>query len=188
MFEFNKKNMNDRMLRIISLMVRQGVIAEKETSKVSEEAVEIYLQVGGFKGDERTAIQERKIREQELEKSQTDREKKKLLKEIGKLRDIEQKFSFLNQTEVKKKIPESKLTQVPKSQREAILFHLQEVGFITTFEAFVEYGVTRLSARIFDLRQEGFEIEGEELTKTNRFNHTCRYYKYFLVNNEKGGI
>ena len=106
MFENLIKNiMNERMLRIISLMVRQGVIAEQETSKVSEEAVEIYLQVGGFKGDERTAIQERKIREQELEKSQTDREKKKLLKEIGKLRDIEQKFSFLNQTEVKKRFP-----------------------------------------------------------------------------------
>lgn len=44
------------------------------------------------------------------------------------------------------------------TQNEMILKHLEEYGKITTFEAFKYYGITRLAARIFDLRQLGYKF------------------------------
>ena len=45
------------------------------------------------------------------------------------------------------------------SQKELILRHLREKGPITAMEALRLYGCNRLAARIYDLRQEGIEIE-----------------------------
>ena len=43
-------------------------------------------------------------------------------------------------------------------QETIILKHLQEHGSITSYEAFMRYGITRLSGRIFDLRHKGYEV------------------------------
>lgn len=43
-------------------------------------------------------------------------------------------------------------------QCEAILSHLMQFGSITTWEAIQQYGITRLSGRIFDLRKAGYNI------------------------------
>lgn len=43
-------------------------------------------------------------------------------------------------------------------QCEAILSHLMQHGSITTWEAIQQYGITRLSGRIFDLRKAGYKI------------------------------
>ena len=43
-------------------------------------------------------------------------------------------------------------------QCEAILNHLMQFGSITTWEAIQQYGITRLSGRIFDLRKAGYNI------------------------------
>lgn len=39
-----------------------------------------------------------------------------------------------------------------------ILSHLKTKGSITSMEAFRTYGITRLSGRIFDLREQGHKI------------------------------
>lgn len=44
------------------------------------------------------------------------------------------------------------------SQNDKILTHLQAFGRITSLEAINEYGITRLSARIYDLRDAGHTI------------------------------
>ena len=44
-------------------------------------------------------------------------------------------------------------------QCECILSHLMQHGSITTWEAIQQYGITRLSGRIFDLRKAGYKIE-----------------------------
>ena len=51
---------------------------------------------------------------------------------------------------------------------------------ITSFEAFTEYGATRLSAIIFNLRKNHI-ITDEWIERTNRFGENVRFKKYLYV-------
>lgn len=66
--------------------------------------------------------------------------------------------------------------------KEIILRHLQNYGTITTWEAINEYGCTRLSEYIRQLRSE-YEIESEYKKFTNRYGEKSKYVKYILKNN-----
>lgn len=44
------------------------------------------------------------------------------------------------------------------TQEKIILEHLKRRGRITSYEAFLEYRITRLSGRIFELRAKGYDI------------------------------
>lgn len=63
------------------------------------------------------------------------------------------------------------------SLRKIVLRHLKEYKTITSFEAFTEYGATRLSAIIFDLRKK-YDITDEWIEKTNRFGDVVRFKRY----------
>ena len=65
--------------------------------------------------------------------------------------------------------------------RERILRHLQNYGTITTWEAITEYGCTRLSEYIRQIRLE-YEIESEYIKFTNRYGEKSKYVKYILKN------
>ena len=68
-----------------------------------------------------------------------------------------------------------KLTMIDRIWR-----HLLEYGSITTWEAFMEYGCTRLSEYIRQLRQD-YEIQDVWLHRKNRYKETVRFKKYFLA-------
>jgi hypothetical protein len=57
-----------------------------------------------------------------------------------------------------------------KTQRQMVMYHLQNDSYITSIEAFRDYGITRLSSIIHNLRKEGYE--------TNRFGNAVVYSKY----------
>lgn len=66
-----------------------------------------------------------------------------------------------------------------KTQKEAVLNHLKTKGTITSMEAIQEYGATRLSAIIFELRhKDGYDIETRMLTGKNRFGNVTDYGLY----------
>lgn len=65
-----------------------------------------------------------------------------------------------------------------------ILHHLQKNKSITTLEAFELYGITRLSARIYDLRESGHKIGLIWEYGTNRYGNQVRWGKYFLIKNK----
>lgn len=67
-----------------------------------------------------------------------------------------------------------------KTQAQAVLEWLETGAGITSMEAFKQLGVTRLSAIIFNLRKAGHDIEGEDLTTTNRFGTKVKYTRYKL--------
>lgn len=71
------------------------------------------------------------------------------------------------------------------TQNERILRHLRDHGSITSLEAFAEYGITRLSARIFDLRHDGHKILSFVETAKNRYGEPVRYYRYMLDEERK---
>lgn len=67
------------------------------------------------------------------------------------------------------------------SQKELVLQHLKEHGSITSYEAFSLYGVTRLSAKIYDLRHKhGYTITSRLKSVTTRLGHKTTIAVYEL--------
>ena len=66
------------------------------------------------------------------------------------------------------------------SQCEMVLNHLRTNGSITPLEAEKEYGIMRLGARIYDLKQQGHMIGVRKETENNRFGKPTTYARYFL--------
>lgn len=69
------------------------------------------------------------------------------------------------------------------TQNQTILRHLQDHGHITSLESFGTYRITRLSARIYDLRRMGYEIISFRETKTG--GETVNYARYILAERSK---
>lgn len=67
-----------------------------------------------------------------------------------------------------------------KTQAERVLEYIKRFGGITTLEAFRDLGVTRLSARIFELRNQGYNLETNYETRKNRYGESCTYARYKL--------
>ena len=63
-----------------------------------------------------------------------------------------------------------------------VLKHMKYFGGITSLEAINKYGITRLSARIADLKDSGITIYDEWITVTNRYGKKCRVKEYRVVN------
>ena len=67
----------------------------------------------------------------------------------------------------------------------AVLNHLQTFGSIDTFEAFMNYRATRLSAIIYNLRKNyGLNIITEMIPFTDCYGTKSDYGKYILKENE----
>ena len=55
-----------------------------------------------------------------------------------------------------------------KTQENQILNHLKKHKFITSWEAIQEYRITRLSARIYELREKGYQITTKNITENGK--------------------
>lgn len=76
------------------------------------------------------------------------------------------------------------------TQNEAVLKHIKTHGTITSMEAFELYGITRLSARISDLRGMGYNIGSTTVTTKNRYGQTTNFAEYRLLEetDRKGNV
>lgn len=66
------------------------------------------------------------------------------------------------------------------SHCEQILRYIERKGGITTMDAFTKLGCTRLSGRIYDLRQSGYKIVSVRKEGLNRFGEPTSYVEYRL--------
>ena len=66
------------------------------------------------------------------------------------------------------------------SKIDQVRFWLEDKGYITTWDAIQTFGATRLSAIIFNLRHEGYEIENDWQEAIDRNGNKIRYVKYVL--------
>jgi hypothetical protein len=66
------------------------------------------------------------------------------------------------------------------TQEELIRKHIIKKGSITSWEAIQRYGVTRISAVIYLLREEGMKIKTEYIVKKNRYGYLVKFGKYSL--------
>ena len=67
------------------------------------------------------------------------------------------------------------------TQRDMIADYMERHGSISSWEAIKEFGVTRLSARIFELKERGYLISKERVTTKNRYGKSVTYDKYKIV-------
>ena len=67
------------------------------------------------------------------------------------------------------------------SKKEKILYHLKEGKSITPRQAFFDYSAMRLSAIIFDLKEDGYDIKSERETSRDKFGDKVSYAKYTLI-------
>lgn len=58
--------------------------------------------------------------------------------------------------------------------------YMVEFGSITTLQAFVDLGNSRLSATIFRMKKKGVVIGGESVAVKNRYGEPCHIKKYWI--------
>lgn len=66
------------------------------------------------------------------------------------------------------------------SQNERVKQYMKDNGSITSMQAFADLGITRLSARIKNLRDSGVEITSKMVFKTRKDGTTVHYTEYSL--------
>ncbi len=57
---------------------------------------------------------------------------------------------------------------------------VREIGVITPMEAMAQYGIMRLGARIWDLKNQGYNIETTMVRGKNRFGEATCWASYRL--------
>ena len=71
------------------------------------------------------------------------------------------------------------------SQCDRILRHLRDHGSISHLEAYSEYGIQRLAARIKDLKERGHNIISEIKHGKNRYGEPTHYSVYKLTEDKE---
>ena len=66
------------------------------------------------------------------------------------------------------------------NKTKAVLQWLQTHAGISSMEAIREFGATRLSAIIFNLRKRGYNIESVPCEGTDRFGNKMQFVRYYL--------
>lgn len=84
------------------------------------------------------------------------------------------------------KEPHGKPGKTLSPQCAELLNHLQKRGSITGAEAFRFLGIYRLSARIWDLRDAGYNIQTQMVERINRRTQTVHVAKYTLAKGPVG--
>lgn len=71
------------------------------------------------------------------------------------------------------------------NKTKAVMLHLQQYGNITSWEAIKEYGATRLSAIIYNLRYKyNMNIINQDIEFIDRYGTKSSFVKYIYI---KGG-
>ncbi len=69
------------------------------------------------------------------------------------------------------------------TQREKVIDYITRYGSITSWEAYIELGITQLGARIFELKREGYKFNDEFVSRLNRDKQPVLFKKYYFADN-----
>ena len=64
--------------------------------------------------------------------------------------------------------------------QQRVFDYMADFGSITTLQAYVDLGETRLSARIFELKDKGVHISDERIEVKNRYGEPRHVKRYFI--------
>lgn len=66
-----------------------------------------------------------------------------------------------------------------------VLSYMKENGSITAAEAWFHIGIGRLSARIYDLRDRGYNIRSRQQEDVNKYGDNIKYAVYYISRGRK---
>ncbi|MBO7732797.1 MAG: helix-turn-helix domain-containing protein [Methanobrevibacter sp.] len=69
------------------------------------------------------------------------------------------------------------------TQKDRVVAYINEFGSITTWQAYADLGITRLSARIWELKEKGYIFKKDRVKRMNRYNQPVSFDKYMIVGN-----
>ena len=67
------------------------------------------------------------------------------------------------------------------SQKELILKYIADFGYITSFQAYQDLGITQLATRIKELKERGYQFRTEDVRTKNQYGKPTHFYKYYLI-------
>lgn len=70
------------------------------------------------------------------------------------------------------------------TQHERILKYCDDFGSITSYEAYIELGITQLATRIKELEETGITFERKREKKTNRYGEKVSFVRYSRPSNK----
>ena len=73
------------------------------------------------------------------------------------------------------------MNAVKNNQRDLILQYIADFGYITSFQAYQDLGITQLATRISELKDRGYRFKTENVKTKNRYGKPSQYYKYYLI-------
>ena len=76
---------------------------------------------------------------------------------------------------------ESPTRKLRITKTDQVLKHLKEKGSIDSWTAIQQYGATRLSSIVFNLRKRGYEIVSIPNSVLDRNNNVCNFTNYQLL-------
>lgn len=74
---------------------------------------------------------------------------------------------------------------VLNTTQQRVFDYITEFGSITSLQAFVDLGESRLSARVWELKDKGIKIDSEMVEVENRFHEKRHVKRYFIVGGRK---
>ena len=66
------------------------------------------------------------------------------------------------------------------NQEQKVINYVERFGSITTLDAFRDLAITRLSARIFNIKKLGYKVSSVRETSKNRLGEEVNYNRYFI--------
>lgn len=66
------------------------------------------------------------------------------------------------------------------NQRELVVDYIKSFGSITSYEAYIDLGITQLATRIKELKEQGYIFKTEWETRKNRYGKNVSFKKYKL--------
>lgn len=165
-----------RKSKIVSKMVAKGLATEGED--VSIERIEMFIKDIPLMLGEKTIARQIELRKKAIELCRKSTSTEMIPTHEKVLKKLEALEAVTVSVKEEKVQPKMKNTGA-KTQREEVRNHMLEFGNITSWEAFMDYGITRLSAIIHKLRHdEGMGIGSETVTKKNRYGNLVNFSKY----------
>jgi hypothetical protein len=66
------------------------------------------------------------------------------------------------------------------NQKELIIKYIKDFGSITSYQAYIDLGITQLATRIKELKEQGYSFSYEWISKKNRYGKPVAFKKYKL--------
>lgn len=66
------------------------------------------------------------------------------------------------------------------NQKQMIIKYIKDFGSITSYQAYIDLGITQLATRIKELKEQGYDFKTEWISKKNRYGKPVAFKKYRL--------